>query len=44
MGAFAKLEQRGGFDLLDALAHDTEPPADFLERLAAAVIQAKTKV
>ena len=41
-GAFAQLEQGGGLDLLDALAHDAQGLADLLEGLPAAVVQAET--
>ena len=40
-GALAQLEERGGFNLLDALAHDAEGLADLFEGLPAAVVQAE---
>ena len=42
-GTLAQLEERGGFDLLDALANDAEGLADLFEGLPAAVVQAKTQ-
>ena len=39
----SQLEKSGGFDLLDALAHDTEDAPDRLEGMAAAVVEAEAQ-